>query len=197
MSEQPSRRLVLATGNPDKVAELRHLLGDRYVIERRPGDLAETVEDGDTLESNALKKAREVAEHTASLAVADDTGLFVDALDGRPGVYSARYAGVEASYDDNVDKLLSELADVVGSDKRSARFRTVVAVVWPDGTERTVDGVVEGWIRPDRRGDLGFGYDPVFVPEGGGDRTFAEMTAEEKHALSHRARAVEAALALL
>lgn len=189
--------LVLATGNPDKVVELRALLGERYVVEPRPTDLAETVEDGDTLEANALKKAREVAERSGALSVADDTGLFVYALDGRPGVRTGRYAGENATYDDNVDKLLAELADRTGPEERSADFRTVIAARWTDGTELTVEGRVAGWITPERRGDGGFGYDPVFVPTEGDGRSFAEMSTGEKNALSHRARAIDALLVAL
>lgn len=189
--------LVLATGNPDKVVELRSLLGDRYRVEPRPSDLPDTIEDGDTLEANALKKAREVAERVGALAVADDTGLFVAALDGRPGVRTGRFAGEDATYDENVDKLLADLADVAGPTERAADFRTVIAARWPDGTELTVEGRVDGWIPPERRGDGGFGYDPVFIPIEGDGRSFAEMSADEKNELSHRARAIDALLAAL
>lgn len=187
------RTLVLATGNPDKVVELRELLGDRYEVEPRPADLAETVEDGETLEANSLKKAREVMDHVGKPAMADDTGLFVSALDGRPGVRTGRYAGLSATYDENVDKLLDELSGVVGDD-RKAEFRTVVAVIWPDGRQEAVEGVVEGRIVEERRGTAGFGYDPVFAPAEGDGRTFAEMTAAEKHRISHRSRAIAAIL---
>ncbi|MGF1596363.1 MAG: RdgB/HAM1 family non-canonical purine NTP pyrophosphatase [Acidimicrobiales bacterium] len=189
--------LVLATANEGKVAELRHLLGDRYHIEPRPPDLADTVEDGETLESNALKKAREVARHAGALAVADDTGLFVEGLGGRPGVHTARYAGPAATADDNVDLLLQELASAGSATGRRAEFRTVIAAVWPDGRELTVAGAVAGSIAPSRRGSRGFGYDPVFAPLEGDGRTFAEMSAEEKHGLSHRGRAIAALLAAL
>ena len=199
MGDQAGRQpsLVLATGNPDKVVELRSLLGDRYVVESRPTDLPETVEDGETLEANALKKAREVAARAGALSVADDTGLFVAALGGRPGVRTGRYAGEHATYDENVDKLLAELADRDGPDERAAAFRTVIAARWPDGTELTVEGRVDGWITPERRGTGGFGYDPVFVPHEGDGRSFAEMTTDEKNEFSHRARAIEALLAAL
>lgn len=189
--------LVLATGNPDKVAELRQLLGDRYRIRGRPADLAETIEDGETLEANALKKAREVVASVGALAVADDTGLFVDALGGRPGVRTARYAGENATATDNLTKLLSELGGVTDSAERTARFRTVIAAVWPDGSEVVVEGAVEGVIATEVSGDAGFGYDPVFIPTEGDGRTFAEMTGEEKNRISHRGRAVSALLARL
>ncbi len=181
--------LVLASANADKVAELVELLGDRFDVVPRPADLADTVEDEDSLEGNAIKKATEVAAHTNTFALADDTGLFVDALDGRPGVFTARYAGVDATYDDNVAKLLAELGGV-DEEERTATFRTVVAVIGPDGTGLTAEGAVEGHITTERRGSRGFGYDPVFEPRDGGGQTFAEMSAEEKAELSHRARAM-------
>lgn len=190
------RALTLATANPNKVVELRLLLGDEWAISGRPDDLADTVEDRDTLEGNALKKAHEVSVHAGSLAVADDTGLFVDALDGRPGVWTARFAGPDATDDDNVAKLLDQLADVEGPG-RSAHFITVIAAVWPDGTELVVEGRVDGVIADERRGDTGFGYDPVFVPVEGDGRCFAEMTRAEKNEISHRGRAIQALLAEL
>ena len=190
-------RITLATGNPSKVSELRALLGDRYHIEPRPSELAETVEDGATLEANAIKKAAEVANHTGTIAVADDTGLFVNALDGRPGVRTARYAGPSATDEENVARLLSELADVSVTADRAAHFATVIAVVQPDGQQLVVEGRVTGVIATERRGDTGFGYDPVFVPDEGDGRTFAEMGTDIKNTISHRARAVQALLASL
>ena len=187
-------RLVLASANPEKVAELVELLGDRYRIEPRPADLADTVEDGDTLEDNAAKKAREVAAHSGRTALADDTGLFVTALGGAPGVRTGRYAGERASDADNVAKLLSELA---GAADRSATFRTVIAVADPDGAVRFATGEVAGRITEVPRGEDGFGYDPVFAPVEGDGRTFAEMGTSAKHRLSHRARALGAMIELL
>ena len=183
-------KLVIASNNPDKVAEIEALLhgaleGDVEVLPR-PTDLPETIEDGDTLEFNAIKKAKEVSEFTQLPAVADDTGLFVDALDGAPGVYSARYAGENVTYQDNVDKLLAELEGAVS---RTARFRTVVAYVVPGEEPVTFEGSVEGEIATDQSGENGFGYDPVFVPTEAGGRSFAEMSADEKKSISHRARA--------
>ena len=183
--------VVLASTNPDKVAELAELLDGRFEVRARPGDLADTVEDADSLEGNAIKKASEVAAATGEWALADDTGLFVDALDGAPGVYTARFAGPDASYDDNVDKLLGSLVDV-GPDDRGASFRTVVALLGPDGTGLTAEGSVDGYIATERQGDRGFGYDPVFEPAEGGGRTFSQMSVEEKHELSHRSRALNA-----
>jgi XTP/dITP diphosphohydrolase len=126
--------------------------------------------------------------------VADDTGLEVDALDGAPGVYSARFAGAGASYADNVAYMLSELDRVgaAGPDARRARFRSVAFVAYPDGSELWVEGSVDGTITPEARGDGGFGYDPIFAPDGYDGRTFAQMTSEEKHAVSHRGRAFRA-----
>lgn len=180
-------RLVVASANPDKVAEMVQLLGDRYEVIARPADAPDTIEDADSLEGNAIKKAAEIAEFTQTDALADDTGLFVDALDGRPGVYSARYAGEDASYADNVAKLLGELD---GAEDRRAEFRTVVALIRPDGTGITGEGTVVGRIAEAPRGDRGFGYDPVFEPEEAEGRTFAEMSIDEKHELSHRGRAM-------
>jgi len=187
-------RLVLATSNQGKIAELAQLLDRFCQVEGRPQGLAETVEDGETLEANALKKATEVANHTREVALADDTGLFVDCLDGRPGVYSARFAGPDADDDDNVSKLLAEMGS---TSNRSARFRTVIAVVWPDGAHLMVEGSVEGQIGFRRQGQSGFGYDPIFFPVEGDGRAFAEMTRAEKNEISHRGRAMSALLAKL
>lgn len=185
--------LVVASGNPGKIAELVQLLGDRFQVRPRPEDLAETIEDGETLEANAVKKATEVADHVGAAALADDTGLFVDALDGRPGVRTARFAGPQATNEENVAKLLDDLAGVDVADRR-ARFRTVIAMVEPDGTTRLAAGTVEGTIATEVRGAEGFGYDPVFVPDEGDGRTFAEMGLEEKQKISHRARALRSLL---
>lgn len=183
--------IVLASANPDKVAELGELLGDRFEVLPRPVGLADTIEDQETLEENAIKKAVEVADATGQWALADDTGLFVDALDGRPGVYTARFAGPDATYDENVDKLLTSLAGV-DPDDRTATFRTAIALIGPDGSGLTAEGAVAGYISGQRMGSRGFGYDPVFEPAEGDGRTFSEMSREEKHELSHRARALAA-----
>lgn len=187
MADRP--RLVLASANPDKVAELVELIGERFDVQPRPTDLADTIEDQDTLEGNAIKKASEVAAHAGCHALADDTGLFVDALGGDPGVRTARFAGEDASYDDNVDKLLAELTGVEG-DERTATFRTVIAVIAPEGSGLTAEGSVDGYITLERRGTSGFGYDPVFEPIDGDGRSFGEMSAEEKAEYSHRSRAL-------
>lgn len=156
------------------------------------------MEDAPDLEGNARLKAVAVCEAAGAAAVSDDTGLEVDALGGAPGVFSARYAGLDVSYQDNVDKLLAELDRVgaVTQQQRRARFRTAVMVVWPDGREICVEGVVEGHIASSPAGDGGFGYDPVFVPDEADGRTFAQM-GDEKHEISHRGQALRALAAVL
>lgn len=181
---------VLATANPDKAVELRAILGvalsGEVELRPRPDEVGEVEETGETLEDNARLKAVALVEATGLPAIADDTGLEVAALGGAPGVYSSRYAGEQASYADNVAKLLEELGDAAD---RRARFVTVALCRMPDGSEVVAEGSVEGVIGSEARGSSGFGYDPVFVPDGGDGRSFAEMSPEEKHALSHRGRA--------
>jgi XTP/dITP diphosphohydrolase len=164
----------------------------------RPEGVPDVVEDADTLVGNARLKARALVAATGMAAVADDTGLEVDALGGAPGVYSARYAGEQATYADNVTKLLRELG-VLEDDggERRASFKTVALVAFPDGSEVWAEGVLAGTISTESRGTNGFGYDPVFVPEGREGRTFAEMQPEEKDAVSHRSRAFRALAAEL
>lgn len=181
--------LVCASANPDKVAEITDLLAGAVDLVPRPAGLADVVEDADTLAGNARLKARAVAAAVGLPAVADDTGLEVAALGGAPGVMTARYAGERSTYADNRAKLLHELAGVTD---RRARFRTVVLVHWPDGGELLVEGECDGSIATEERGDRGFGYDPVFVPDDGDGRTFGEMSDAEKHAVSHRGRAFRA-----
>ncbi len=193
-------RLVLASANPDKVKEIVAVLSASLSVELlpRPAEVPDVVEDADTLVGNARLKARALAAATGLAAVADDTGLEVDALDGAPGVYSARYAGEDATYADNVAKLLRDLAapEGGGGDRR-ARFKTVALVAFPDRSEVWAEGVLEGTIATEPRGANGFGYDPVFVPDGGDGRTFAEMPPAEKDAVSHRGRAFRALAAEL
>ena len=182
---------VLATANPDKAREIVALLGEEapsIELLARPPEVPDVDEVGDTLEDNARIKAVALCGATSLPAVADDTGLHVDALGGAPGVHTARYAGEDATYADNVEKLLGEL-DALPLEQRGARFATVAVARWPDGLEVAALGEVDGVITSTARGDGGFGYDPVFVPLEGDGRTFAEMTDQEKHALSHRARA--------
>jgi XTP/dITP diphosphohydrolase len=193
-------RLVLASANPDKVKEISAVLSAALpvVLVPRPAGSPDVVEDGETLLDNARLKAQALVRATGTAAVADDTGLEVDALGGAPGVYSARYAGDDATYSDNVTKLLRALAARAdGGGARRARFRTVALAAFPDGTELWAEGTVEGSIATAGRGSNGFGYDPVFVPDGAGGRTFAEMEAEEKDAVSHRGRAFRALAQLL
>ena len=178
-------RLVLATANQDKAREIGPLLAGFEVVPR-PIDLPDVEETGATLEDNARLKARAVQAATGEAAAADDTGLEVDALDGAPGVFSARFAGPDASYHDNVAALLAALD---GQADRRARFRTVALAVLADGREVMAEGVVDGTIAMAPRGHNGFGYDPIFIPIGQGGRTFAEMPVEDKNRISHRARA--------
>lgn len=187
-------RFVLATANPDKAREITEILAGVVELVPRPPDLPDVEETGDTLVANARLKARAIAEATGQPAIADDTGLEVEALGGAPGVYSARWAGEDASYADNVAKLLVGLEGKEGSTARRARFRTVAVAAWPEGREVVAEGEVNGWIAERPRGAGGFGYDPVFVPDEGDGRTFAELGQDPgaKHRLSHRGRAFRA-----
>jgi XTP/dITP diphosphohydrolase len=186
--------IVLATRNKKKVEEIRRITAGLPInvlsLDDFP-DCSETVENRDTFEGNALKKALEVAACTGKLSLADDSGLEVDALRGAPGVYSARYDPAAASGNDprNYEKLLKDLKNIP-SHERGARFVCCLALAWPDGRTKTFFGHSRGRIGFERRGEKGFGYDPVFLPDGF-DRTFAEMTAKEKDALSHRGKALE------
>lgn len=181
-------KLVMASANPHKVVEIAALLG-RFEIVARPARLGEVVEDGATLLDNARLKAVAVCDVSGLAAVADDTGLEVDALDGAPGVHSARFSGADATDKTNVAKLLDDLSSAESPAGRGARFRTVALVRFPDGSEIRADGVVEGTIAAAPIGSAGFGYDPVFIPADGDGRTFAEMSDDEKNEISHRGRA--------
>jgi XTP/dITP diphosphohydrolase len=184
-------RFVLATANPDKAREIADVLADcglELDLVPRPPDVPDVDESGDTLEQNARLKAVAICDATSAPAIADDTGLEVDALGGAPGVRSARFAGESATDADNVDQLVRLLRDVP-AERRTARFATVALARFPDGREVAAIGTVEGAIAEAPRGGEGFGYDPVFVPDEGDGRTFAEMTPEEKNRLSHRGRA--------
>ena len=187
-------RLVCASANPGKVAEIAAILAGTVELLPRPAAVPDVAEDADTLEGNARLKAVAICAATGLPAVADDTGLEVAALGGAPGVRSARYAGEGATDAENRAKLLADLA---GATDRRATFRTCVLVRRPDGSEIVVDGVCPGTIAPAERGERGFGYDSVFVPDAGDGRTFAEMTEAEKHAMSHRGRALRNLLAAL
>ena len=177
-------RVVCASANPHKVAEIYDLVGGVIDLEPRPKDLSDVAETETTLIGNARLKAIAVGRATNQPALADDTGLEVDALNGQPGVFTARFAGPGATDEQNRRKLLDALDQ---NSSRSARFRTVILLLWPDGKEIICEGVCEGSIAPEQRGDRGFGYDSVFVPAAGDGRTFAQMSVEEKHQYSHRA----------
>lgn len=187
MSPQSTRTLVSATNNPHKVREISALLGEGFALKTldEVGCHDELAETQSTLEGNALQKAHFVYEKYGVPCFADDTGLEVESLSGAPGVHSARYAGSHKNSEDNIHLLLEKLQD---QENRKARFRTVIALVGP-GVEVFFEGIVEGEITRSKRGDQGFGYDPVFIPEGH-TKTFAEMTLSEKNAISHRALAI-------
>jgi len=184
---------VLGTGNRHKLAEITALLAPAPIrLEPLPPGVELPPEDGNTLLANARIKARAAARATSQIALADDTGLEVDAIGGDPGVYSARFAGENATFDDNNRLLLERLRGIHGVNRR-ARFRCVFVLADPEGKEVSAEGRLEGFIQEAPRGAHGFGYDPLFVPEGS-ERTLAELSAEEKNAISHRARAAEALL---
>ena len=192
-------RLVMASANPHKAFEIAAVLWEAMEdleIVPRPRELGDVAEDGETLEANALIKARFVCAAAGEPAIADDTGLEVDALDGVPGVHSARFAGPQQDAAANLAKLLTALRDVPPP-LRSARFRTVAAVVFPDGRQVLAEGAVDGAIATAPRGADGFGYDPVFVPDEAAPRTFAELSAQKKNSISHRGRALRALAAQL
>jgi XTP/dITP diphosphohydrolase len=181
----------MASANPHKVAEMVDLMSavaPMVTVVARPSDVPDVVEDADTLLGNARLKARALVSATGMAALSDDTGLFVDTLDGLPGVHTARYAGAEATAEANVAKLLSALSDYTAAEHRRAAFRTVAMVLFPDGTELVAEGEVTGEISLNPSGLRGFGYDPVFVPDGF-VATFSEMSLQEKQGVSHRGRA--------
>ena len=185
-------KLIIASNNAHKVGEIKQILGSRFdeiLSLREAGVCHETIEDGDSFIANSLKKAREIAEITGCAALADDSGICVDAIGGAPGIYSARYAGVDS--DDlrdkaNCDLLLKNLS---GVSDRSAHFTCAIALVYPDGREVVAEGYIYGEIIDEFRGDNGFGYDPLFLPTGY-TRTTAELSESEKNSISHRANAL-------
>lgn len=190
------RDLLIATNNPDKFKEISALLAGlplRLIAMDQFPHLEPVEEDRATIEGNAAKKALETARETDMLCLADDTGLFIDALDGEPGVFAARWAGPGCSYRDNRIKAIEQM---LGISNRNASFRTVVALAAPDGIIGCMEGRVEGYITTEERGERGFGYDAVFEVEGTG-KTYAQMTDEEKNSLSHRALAIIAMRPLL
>lgn len=183
--------VIAATQNKHKLTELRAIMekfGMEVISQGEAGfgDI-DVVEDGETFEENSYKKANEIMKLSGKIAVADDSGLAVDFLNGAPGVYSARYAGEHKSDEDNNNKLLRELE---GTENRSAKFVSVVTMVYPDGRVLSARGECPGKIIREPRGNGGFGYDPLFVPDGF-EKTFAEITSEEKNTVSHRAKALE------
>lgn len=181
--------IVLATGNQNKVKEFREILKD-FPVELKSlsdfGPLPEVIEDGETFDDNAYKKAYQTARVLGLPAIADDSGLVVDALKGEPGVYSARYAGENATDADNCAKLLHEMENV---EDRSARFKCVISIAVPSGPALTYESSCEGTILHEKRGESGFGYDPLFYFEEFG-KTFAELSMDEKNKVSHRGKAV-------
>ena len=199
-------KIIFATANAGKLREAAEVLGPGFEIVS-PASLGITEdipETGSTLQENSLQKARYLFERTGLPCFADDTGLEVDALGGAPGIYSARYAGPGHDHQANMDKLLAELEkleipDQVRNDERfrHARFRTVVTLILADGEPRFFEGVCEGSIAREKRGTGGFGYDPVFLPDAYPGRTLAEVSEEEKNAVSHRGRAIRAMAAWL
>ena len=195
--EAPKLTVVLASANPDKAKEIIEIVGPLGVeVLPRPSSVPDVDETADTLEGNARLKAMAIATAAGLPALADDTGLEVDFLGRAPGVHTARYAGVDATYADNVVLLLESLKGIP-QEQRTARFITVAMVCWPDGKEVLAEGIVRGRIAVEPIGDRGFGYDPVFIPDEGDGRTFAEMSDAEKHELSHRGRALRALAAEL
>nr|WP_312576859.1 RdgB/HAM1 family non-canonical purine NTP pyrophosphatase [Sedimentibacter sp.] len=186
------RKVILSSGNKHKVKEIKKILADMPFDVVSKDEIGfegfDVIEDGETLEENALKKAVELRKLVKGIIIADDTGLFVDALDGEPGVYSARYAGENVSYIENNNLLLRNLKNVP-AEKRTAYFKTVVAVVLEEGNHFMAEGICKGKIDFEPRGKNGFGYDPLFIVEGT-DKTFSEMTDDEKNKISHRANAL-------
>ncbi len=181
--------MIFATRNAHKVAELEQILG--IDLELLPDEVESPVEDADSFTGNALIKARSAREATGQAVIADDSGIEVNALDGRPGVFSARYAGEGAGDGENLDKVLRDLAEAGGDP--AARYVCVIAYIDDAGEEHLFEGTCEGRLTRDIRGDGGFGYDPAFIPDETGpddQRTMAEVSPEEKHAISHRGKAV-------
>lgn len=188
------QKIVLATHNKDKLKEFLEVLKDlpyKFMSLYDIPDFPAVVEDGDTLEANSLKKAKELSSFTGYPALADDTGLFVDVLNGAPGVFSARFAGKNCSYRDNVNKLLNALKEIP-FEQRTATFKTVVTIVWPKKSTVQFWGIIEGHITTNAIWDNGFGYDPIFLPSGK-TRVFSEISVEEKNSISHRGQALKQA----
>ncbi|MBM6953447.1 RdgB/HAM1 family non-canonical purine NTP pyrophosphatase [Enorma phocaeensis] len=191
----PAHTVVVATGNAHKLIEIEEILGralpgTRFVALGQLGDFEDPEETGSTFAENAIIKAEAAVAETGLVSVADDSGLVVDALDGEPGVYSARYAGVHGDDAANNAKLLANMRDVPDAE-RTARFMSVVALIEPSGVVRLGKGVCEGVVGHEGRGDHGFGYDPLFLPDDTPGKTMAELLPEEKNAISHRFHALQ------
>lgn len=185
-------KLIIASNNQHKIREIKKILGSRFeqILSLRESGIAhETVEDGSTFMENALKKAREISEISGCAALADDSGICAHALNGAPGIYSARYAGIDGGHGADAANNALLVANLEDKSDRTAHYTCAMALVYPDGREVTAEGYLYGEIVSAPRGDGGFGYDPHFVPEGE-VRTVAEMTDDEKNAISHRARAL-------
>ncbi|MFO7886901.1 MAG: RdgB/HAM1 family non-canonical purine NTP pyrophosphatase [Eubacteriales bacterium] len=187
-------KVILSSNNKDKIKEIKEILQDVNVKIFSKKDLKlekiRVVENGKTLEVNALKKARAISSLIEGhIVIADDTGLFVDALDGEPGIYAGRYSGENATYEENNEKLLEELNGIKGIN-RSAYFMTVAVIIDKEGNEHILNGVCKGRISEEYKGEGGFGYDPLFIPEGF-DKSFKEMGRDEKNKISHRKKALE------
>ena len=183
-------KIIAATGNAGKIKAIKKIFSDVNIEILSMGEIGidiEIEENGTTFEENALIKARTISKMTGEIALADDSGLCVDAMGGAPGIYSARYAGADATDSQRIEKLLEELKD---EENRKAKFVSVIAMVFPDGNELTADGEVHGQIAKGVHGEGGFGYDPVFISDELG-KTFGEATSEEKNSISHRARALD------
>lgn len=186
-------KILISSSNKDKLKEIKEIIGDNHELVTKDmiglGDF-DVVEDGQTLNDNALLKAKALYEKTKMNVLADDTGLFVDALDGAPGVYTARFAGDDCSYQDNVNKMLKIMEDIEEMDKRRAQFMTSICFIKDDGKIFFANGRLDGYISREERGTNGFGYDSIFIPAGHCN-TLAELGMQEKNKISHRKRALE------
>lgn len=188
-----SKTLIVSSSNISKIAEIKEILSDLKIDVKSKDEVGlsnlEVIEDKDTLHGNAIKKAKEIHDRTGGIVMSDDSGLFVDYLEGAPGVYSARYAGIDGDDKANNKKLLENLK-YVSTDKRNASFKTVIALVLEDGSVETLEGECRGKIITEEKGNGGFGYDPLFIPDGY-DKTFSELDFSVKNKISHRRDALE------